>query len=137
MDGAEFVRSMYDAFNRRDFDYLEGRVTEQTQASLVAFGQDFLGREGFHQFTAGFVEAFSDIQIAPTKVFGSGDDVAAEFRVRGTHSGVLRTPRGDIQPTGKTINYPVAEIWELEGGKVARLRNYTDPGTLMRQLGLA
>lgn len=136
-DSAGFVRSMYDAFNRRDLEYLDQRAHAETMVTLVAFGQDFHGTEGFRMFTGGFIEAFPDIKIEPANVFADADRVAAEFRVTGTHKGTLRSPAGDIPPTGKTIDYNVAEIYELRNGKVGRLRNYFDSGTLMRQLGLA
>jgi steroid delta-isomerase-like uncharacterized protein len=136
MNNEELVRSMYDAFNRRDLDHLAERCDEDTEVTLVAFSQVFSGPEGFRQFAGGFIEAFPDIHIEPITVFSGGNQLAAEFRARGTHGGTLRSPAGDIPPTGNSIDYSVAEIWELEAGKVRRLRNYTDSGTLMRQLGL-
>lgn len=63
--------------------------------------------------------------------------MAAEFRVLGTHTATMRTPAGDVPATGKQVDFQVAEVWELQDGRVVRLRNYMDAGALMRQLGLA
>jgi predicted ester cyclase len=103
----------------------------------MAFGQVFEGPDGFRQFAGGFIDAFPDIAIESTNLFASDDQVASEFRVRGTHTGTLRGPGGDIPPTQNRIDYPVAEVWRLRDSRVTELHNYFDSGTLMRQLGLA
>ncbi len=135
-DGAAVVRGIYEAFDRRDFDSLMAPITDETVVTVMAFGQDLKGSEGFRQFTAPFTEAFPDISIEVRNLVAEGDQVAAELLLHGTHSGPLRGPMGDIAPTGNTIDVAVAEIWELQDGKVSRLRNYLDPGTLMRQLSV-
>jgi steroid delta-isomerase-like uncharacterized protein len=136
MDAVEVVRSIYEDFNRRDYGFLD-RIAEDMQVTVVPLDQVFRGPEGFREFTDGFTEAFPDVRAELTTIFGNGDQVAAEFRVLGTHTATMRTPAGDVPATGKQVDFQVAEVWELQDGRVVRLRNYMDAGALMRQLGLA
>ena len=58
-----------------------------------------------------------------------------EWRIRGTHKGVLRTSSGDIQPTGECVDFRGVSIWELDDdGLVVRERIYADDSSLLRQL---
>jgi hypothetical protein len=55
----------------------------------------------------------------------------------GKHAGVLKTPSGDIPPTGRAIELPFCEVYRFQGGKISACNLYFDTGTLLRQLGLA
>jgi hypothetical protein len=65
------------------------------------------------------------------------DQVVNECRWRGTHTGPLQSPAGEIPPTGKTVEDAVfCEVWGIKDGQLATLRNYQDVSSWLRQLGL-
>lgn len=71
-------------------------------------------------------------------VVGDGDVAMTEFYLVGTHLGPLRTPNGDIPPTGKRIKVRMAATFEFKPGtdKIISERPYTDPRAVLHQLGL-
>jgi predicted ester cyclase len=71
-----------------------------------------------------------------TTLLVAGDRAASEHTGRGTHTGPLAGPTGELPPTGRRFELRSAELYELRGGKVARVRAYYDVATLLRQLGL-
>lgn len=136
-DNAALARRLYELFSNGKIEDAIEYATEDVELILYPFGQTFHGKDGFLEFMGGFTTAFPDIAITVTNQVAQGDEVATEFTARGTHDGVLRTPAGDVPPTGRTVDFTVCEVWTVRDGKLASLRNYQDAGSLMRQLGLA
>lgn len=71
-------------------------------------------------------------------VVGDGDIGMVEFNLVGTHLGAIRTPAGEIPPTGRRIKVRMAATFEFAPGsdKIVSERPYTDPRAIMAQLGL-
>ena len=71
-------------------------------------------------------------------VVGDGDVAMTEFYLVGTHLGPLKTPAGDIPPTGKRIRVRMAATFEFKPGsdKIISERPYTDPRAVLHQLGI-
>lgn len=84
-------------------------------------------------------ERWQPRKIAVTNQVASGDQVASECRFTGTHTGPLVTPQGEVPPTGRTVDITICEVWTINNGKLASLRNYQDQDmvSFSRQLGLA
>jgi len=127
---------MYQLFSEDHFDDVLPLTTEDIEAVLIPFGQTFHGRDGFVNFMIGFKSAFPDLCIDVTNQIATDDQVVNEFIARGTHTGPLRTPAGEIPPTGRSVDFVVCEVLRIRNGKVASLHNYQDAASLMRQLGL-
>jgi ketosteroid isomerase-like protein len=64
------------------------------------------------------------------------EGVVVEFRGRGTHTGPLANPAGDIRATGRKVDIPFCQVYRLKGGKIVSSRLYFDTATMMGQLGL-
>jgi steroid delta-isomerase-like uncharacterized protein len=133
---AALVKKIYGLWNDRDLDAAQDMATDDVDITLMASGQSFTGRDGFRRFMERFANAFPDMKKEVTNEVASGDQVVFEVKQRGTHEGTLRTPAGEIPPTGKTVDLSVIEVASVRDGKLASLRNYSDTQTLMRQLGL-
>lgn len=136
-DNAALARRVYELFSLGRTEDVLDLATDDVELILYPFGQTFSGKEGFREFMSGFTTAFPDIAITVTNQVGGDGQVASEFTAVGTHTGVLRTPAGDVPPTGRTVQFTVCEVWTVRDGLVASLRNYQDAGSIMRQLGLA
>jgi steroid delta-isomerase-like uncharacterized protein len=131
------VAKVYDLWNDRDLERALDLATDDIEIRLVATGQTLTGRDGFRRFMERFVSASSDMKKYITNQVASADQVVSEFTLRGTHDGPLRTPTGEIPPTGREIQLEVVEVIGVRGDKIAWIRNYSDTTTLMRQLGVA
>ena len=65
------------------------------------------------------------------------DDVAVEEGTfSGTHKGVLRTPTGDVPPTGRPVSIPYVHVLRYRGGKHVSFNLTFDRLLMLEQLGL-
>lgn len=135
-DHEALVRTVYDAYNDRAFDRAAAVVTDDFEWLMTPTGQVFHGPDGMRQYLSGWASGFPDSTVEVTNVIVGGDQATVEFTGRGTHSGTLATPMGDIPATGRQAELRFAEIHEISGGKLRRGRSYFDLATMMRQLGL-
>lgn len=104
-----------------------------------AMKDTFVGRDEVMEYFETSRSAFPD-QRNELLHLGQGPDcVFVEFWLMGTHLGPLRSPRGDIAPTGRTFRARMAAVFEFAPGsdKIVSERPYGDPRDIQRQLGLS
>lgn len=130
----QLVISLHDAFTKNEFDKVLDLCTDDVEVHAYAFGLSFYGKDGFMGFMKGFKSAFPDMTIRHKNLLVQENKVAVEFTGNGTHTGALQTPTGSVAPTGKTVELTVSEFMEWENGRLKRLHNYQDSGSLMRQI---
>lgn len=135
-DNIEMIRSLYDAWNRRDFDAQVAASAPDGQTVIVGTGDVYEGPEGTRRYSESWANGFPDGQVTVDNIFGDGDRVVVEFTGRGTHTGMFETSMGTIPPTGRSVTVKLCDVIELSDGKIARQRSYFDTGSLMAQLGL-
>jgi steroid delta-isomerase-like uncharacterized protein len=132
VDNTSIVRQMYEAFNDRDLDRFESFTVPDARSTLVPFGIKLRPREHAELWA----NAFSDGRIEPTTFVAQGDLVVAEFTGRGTHTGPLRTPAGEIPATHRRVELPFIEVFRIRNGKVVESRSYFDVASMLAQLGV-
>lgn len=134
---AELARKIYAAFNKHDLETCVANATENIEVVLTPFGQTFRGQAGFKEFLAGFKKAFPDLTVTVTNQVATESQVVNECSWKGSHTGPLISPSGEIPPTRRTVTGAVfCEVWGFKNGKVASIRNYQDVSSWLRQLGL-
>jgi len=95
------------------------------------------GREAIKESMQGWFTAFPDTQWELQNLMSSGDTFIAEGLFKGTQTGPLHTPEGEIPPTGKTVEMPCCFIGRVsENGLVSEDRTYINAAMMMEQLGL-
>jgi predicted ester cyclase len=99
-------------------------------------GLNFHGKDGFRHWFRLWTEAFPDCQVRYHNLVGDADQVMGEGTFKGTHTGVLHLPTGDVPPTGKQVTLDYAAVQRVSNGKISYLRHYLDVMELMAQLGL-
>ncbi len=62
--------------------------------------------------------AFADMHRELYDLWTVGNTVFVRLALQGTHTGPLETPFGTILPTGKKMDAPCVDIFELENGKI-------------------
>jgi ketosteroid isomerase-like protein len=100
--------------------------SEWIPVPLAGAAEVYRGREGFVEFMEAWTEDFEDWSIRLDRLIAAGDD-----RVVAT---------GHQSATGKGSGVPVewhfGQIFELEGGRVVRIRVYADPTAALEAAGL-
>ena len=133
---ASIARSTYEAWNEGDFD----RFAEVlAKGELIAMGSGDLwqGAEGARQFAEMWYEGFPDGKFEFRSIAESGDTVVIELTGRGTHTGTLRSPMGDIEATGRPVELQLCDVWSFASdGTPTQVRTYFDTASMMAQLGL-
>lgn len=134
---SQMARKLYEAFNRGDLDDALTMASDDVVVVLTPFSQTFEGKDGFRNFMEGFKNAFPDLTITVTNQVATDDYVINECSWKGTHSGPLMSPAGEIPPTNKPVSGALfCEVWQIRSGKITHLRNYQDVSSWLRQLGL-
>lgn len=84
----------------------------------------------------GWAAAFPDSRATFEASHVSGNTVILEVTWRGTQTGVLRTPGGDISATNRKIEMRSCQVVDVADGKAQRIRQYFDMATMLTQLGV-
>lgn len=135
-ENATNARALNDAFNARDWEAAMALSTADVEVINVATGETLHGPQGLRQFLQGWATAFPDSTVETTRVVANEQGAAMEFTGRGTQTGPLRGPMGEIPPTGKSVTVLFAQVIEMRQGKVARARLYFDAMGMLVQLGV-
>jgi steroid delta-isomerase-like uncharacterized protein len=133
LDNAAIVREMYSAWNQKDMDRLASFATADARVTSVPSDTKL----GFREDAEVWASAFPDGEIQVLNLVAQGDYVIAECVGRGTHTGALRGPAGDIPATGRRLELPFVDCHKFRNGKITETRLYFDTGSMMAQLGLS
>jgi predicted ester cyclase len=130
--GRDVILKHIDAFNGRDSD----ADPWAADAEFTAPGAQVSGRDNVIGFLAMFQEAFPDIRLKLHQLLSDGPGAAAEGSLTGTHDGVLRTPNGDVAPTGRAVQLRWAAIYVTDGESLKSEHLFFDQMDFLGQLGL-
>ena len=135
-DSGAVMRKLFDGFNSKDYDAIEALVTDDFKLIDVASGETFHGREGARRNAEGWMNAFPDAKIELLNLVAADEWAVVEAVGRGTHSGPLKTPGGDVPPTGRPMELHFCSIIKVQEGKIVEERDYYDGMTVATQLGM-
>ena len=135
-DNAYIAQNIHPLWTNREFDrILREMIDEDVEWTTVPTGEVFRGHEGFMRFMQGWADAFPDGRAEDSHVYVGEDFAVTEFVGRGTHEGPLRSPGGEISPTGHSVEFELCEVYQIRNGRIHSARTYFDAANLMRQLG--
>jgi ketosteroid isomerase-like protein len=63
------------------------------------------------------------------QIYVSGNVVVVQLALQGTHLGPLHMPAGTLPPTGKRMDAPCCDVFELADGKIKRFDCYPGPSS--------
>ncbi|MEJ2856185.1 MULTISPECIES: nuclear transport factor 2 family protein [unclassified Saccharothrix] len=111
--------------------------TDDATYALPDLPEPLRGRNAIEAMAATFFRAFPDMVFEIRTVVEQGDVVVLEGATKGTFTGPMTTPGGEVPPTGKSFETPFAVVCELSGtGLVAACREYYDTAAFAAQLGV-
>jgi steroid delta-isomerase-like uncharacterized protein len=123
------------AYNDKDWDAVRRCAAAQLYYDEVATQRKARGVDDVIKLWLGWATALPDSRATFEGAVASGNTVTLELTWRGTHKGPLKTPAGELAPTGKQIELRSCQVIEVDGDKVKSVRQYFDMGTLLKQLG--
>ena len=125
-----------DAFNAHDGGAFASLIADDATLQAPG-GMSGKGKEAVAQYFAGWLEAFPDAHVEIHALHIAGDDVAVEEGTfTGTHRGVLHTPAGDIQPTGRRVAAEYIQVLHIRDGMTTSFNLMFDQLEMLEQLGL-
>jgi steroid delta-isomerase-like uncharacterized protein len=130
------ARGFVDAFNRADWPRLEAALSPDCAYDEFGTGRQVRGAREVVELFQGWKRAMPDAEGTVADVLAGEDKVALEVTWRGTLTGPLAAPGGEIAPTGKTQVTPAAIILKFEGDAVRESHQYFDSLSLLQQLGV-
>jgi len=135
-DNATLARSLYEAWNERNFDQMAESMAPDGQIIIVGSGETYQGPDGARRYNTMWADGFPDGSITIDRIIATDESVVVEFTGRGTHTGTLATPMGSIPATGRSVTLQLCDVLEFSNDKVLSQHTYFDSGSLMAQLGL-
>ncbi|MCW5802581.1 MAG: nuclear transport factor 2 family protein [Deltaproteobacteria bacterium] len=131
MTDTDVVTAYYAAFNRGDWDGMCGYLTEDVAHDLNQGARE-VGRATFRAFLDRMNRSYRE-QLRDIVVMGGGAGrVAAEYVVDGEY---LATDEGLPPAQGQRYALAGGAFFELRGDKIARVTNYYNLQTWLKQVG--
>lgn len=124
-----------EAFNAHDSDAFAGVLTDDAVFRAPG-GMTGKGREAVAEYFAGWFGAFPDAHVEIHALHIAGDVAVEEGIFTGTHQGVLRTPAGDVPPTGRRVTAEYIQVLRFRDGLTDSFNLMYDRLDLLEQLGL-
>ncbi|MFT4395283.1 ester cyclase [Gordonia lacunae] len=131
-DARAVIDAHIDAFNNRTPE----KEPWAADAELVSPGGVFTGREGVLGFLSVFQGAFSDGRLTVGSSVIDADNASVEGTFDGVHDGVLQSPSGPIEPTGRTVSFRWSATYRVAGSQLLSEHLYFDQLDFLGQLGV-
>ena len=133
------VREAFDkgteAFNAHDIDGFTSVLADDAVFRAPG-GINGQGKAACAQFYADWFEAFPDAHVEIHDLHFAGDAAVEEGTFTGTHRGTLRSPAGDIAPTGHAVAVDYIQVLHFRDGKHISFNLIFDRLLMLDQLGL-
>lgn len=120
-------------FNAHDIDGFAAVLVDN-----VVFGAPGIRGEGkaaCAEFFGSWFIAFPDARVKVNSLHIIDDVAVEEGTFTGTHTGVLRTPSGDVLPTGRSVELDYIQVLHFREGKHASFHLMFDRLLMLEQLG--
>ena len=129
-ENVEIVRRHHEAYNRHDIGaFLETLDPNVEWIPIMAAleGRTYRGREGVRRWLEELTTDWEIFETCPEEFHDLGDRVLllGHWRARGRASGV------------ELENQPASWLYEIKGGRVLRMRTYTDRAEALEAVGLS
>jgi steroid delta-isomerase-like uncharacterized protein len=136
-DNKEIIRRAYKIAEDRDIPAWIAAFTEDGVFTDESIEVEYRGPNELGKTIENYAKAFPDMHREIFRMYDSGDNiVVVQLALQGTHRGPLSLPRGIIPATGKRMNAPCCDVFELSGDKIKRFDCYPSGTVVLTQLGV-
>jgi ketosteroid isomerase-like protein len=135
-DNEEIIRNAYGVAEEKDLEGWVNCFTPDGTFTDQSIGVTYQGPKELPFTVQNYAAAFPDMHRELFRFYEDGNIVAVQLALQGTHLGPLDLPVGVIPPTGKRMDAPCADVFEIIDGKIKRFDCYPSATIVMTQLGI-
>jgi steroid delta-isomerase-like uncharacterized protein len=137
LDSEQIVRQAYKVAEEMDMAGWVAAFTEDGTFTDESIGVTWKGPAELPEQVENFHRAFPDMHRELFRIYVSGNIVVVQLALQGTHLGPLHLPTGTLPATGKRMDAPCCDVFELvDGGKIKRFDCYPEATIILTQLGV-
>jgi ketosteroid isomerase-like protein len=136
LDNEQIVRQAYKIAEDKDIAGWVAAFTDNGTFTDQSIGITYRGPDGLPVPVENYGRAFPDMHRELYQLYVSGDIVVVQLALQGTHLGPLNLPLGTLPPTGKRMDAPCCDVFELFNGKIERFDCYPEGSVILTQLGV-
>jgi ketosteroid isomerase-like protein len=122
-------------FNAHDIDGFAEVLTDDVVFEAPG-GMRGEGKAACVEFYGGWLTAFPDARVDVHRLHVVEDVAVEEGTFTGTHDGVLRSPTGEVPPTGRPVSVDYIQVLRFRDGKHCSFNLVFDRLLMLEQLGL-
>jgi ketosteroid isomerase-like protein len=130
------IRKTYQAAEDRDVPGFVNCFTPDGTFTDESINVTYRGPKELGRTVEIYATAFPDMHRELYAFYVVGDTVVVELALQGTHKGPLTLPSGTFAPSGKRMNAPCCDVFQLVNGKVKSFNCYPSGTVIEKQLGL-
>lgn len=134
-ENEKIVRAAYGTAERQDLGAFIDCFTPDGTLTDQSIPVTYQGRDVAKTVEV-YARAFPDMHRELFRFFEVGDTIIVELALQGTHQGPLDLPSGTVPPTGKRMNAPCCDVFQMRDGKIQSFNCYPSGTVVMKQLGL-
>ena len=124
-----------DTFNAHDIEGFAEVLADDVAFSAPG-GMRGQGKAACAEFYGSWFAAFPDAHVDVHGIRILNEMAVEEGTFTGTHDGVLRSPAGDIPPTGRSVSVEYVQVLLFRDGKHVSFNLMFDRLQMLEQLGL-
>ena len=139
MDPKQLAQAIFvDSFNDRSYKQKAKDLTDANAAIVdKPSGRQSSGPNGLVEYTDGFTNALPDLKGTLIEHKVDGNKVTTRVHGKGTFTGTMVTPQGNVPGNGKKLDLEYQIVSEFNAaGKLVRAEFSYDMQAFAKQLGL-
>jgi len=136
LDNEQVVRRAYQLAEDKDMAGWSAAFTVDGTFTDMSINVTWTGPDELPEQVENYARAFPDMHRELYQVYVSGNIVVVQLALQGTHLGPLHLPAGTLPPTGKRMDAPCCDVFELIDGKIKRFDCYPEGTIILTQLGV-
>jgi ketosteroid isomerase-like protein len=136
VDNEQIIRDAYKIAEEKDIPGWVAAFTEDGTFTDESIGVAYRGPDELGFTVENYARAFPDMHREIYRMYATGDVVVVQLALQGTHLGPLKLPAGTVRPTGRRMDAPCCDVFELSEGKIRRFDCYPSGSVVLTQLGV-
>jgi steroid delta-isomerase-like uncharacterized protein len=136
LDSEQIIRRAYKVAEDKDIEGWVAAFTEDGIFTDQSTGATYRGPDELPITVENYARAFPDMHRELYQMYVTGNIVVVQLALQGTHLGPLSLPAGTLRPTGKRMDAPCCDVFELSDGKIKRFDCYPSGTVVLTQLGV-
>jgi predicted ester cyclase len=132
-ENKQLCRDYFTAFLAGDEAWMREHIAETFERHDPGLDFEVRGPEGVMALHHALMPAFPDMELPLHDFVAEGEKVLVRLTIHATHTG----PFGDLEPTGRRIEVPVLDLFQIRDGVFVEHWAQLDNLGMLRQLGAA